>query len=317
MHRHRHHGHQGGLRQLAAVEQVLAQHSGHQRHHHVVDLDAEVVLDLLDVGEVELGESHIAVCGDAGVERGARRTEGRRHRPAAGRPAHGFDHRGHRLRQDLGRQTDRAGDEPAQPAKSDPQRIHISTARHRNRRRRVGFDRTQLRHQVGTGDTVDGRVVHLRQDRHPATFAGVGSAETLDRPHLPQWVPTVQGQGRQVAADFGQLGPATRRGQADAVQVAFDVEVFVLHPHRVVEVQKAVSQFLPEGRNRRDAQRQFIAQTFEAVATRNGGRVQLQHRAHMQGLGGGFEVEEAGIEPAQPLQLTHDAMVSLTIPRRE
>ena len=55
--------------------QELAQHAGHQRHHHVVDLDAEVVLDLLDVVEVQLGERDVAVPGDVGVERGARRGE--------------------------------------------------------------------------------------------------------------------------------------------------------------------------------------------------------------------------------------------------
>jgi hypothetical protein len=37
----------------------------------------------------------------------------------------------------------------------------------------------------------------------------------------------------------------------------------------------------------------------------------------MQGLSRGLQVEEAGIEPAQPLQLTHDAMVSPTILPRE
>ena len=49
------------FRQFAAVEQELAQHAGHQGHHHVVDLDAEVVLDLLDVLEVQLREGDVAV----------------------------------------------------------------------------------------------------------------------------------------------------------------------------------------------------------------------------------------------------------------
>ena len=35
---------------------------GDQGHHHVVDLDAEVVLDGLDVLEVELCERDVAMC---------------------------------------------------------------------------------------------------------------------------------------------------------------------------------------------------------------------------------------------------------------
>ncbi len=72
----------------------LPQHAGHQRHHHVVDLDAEVVLDGLDVLEVELGEGDVAVAGDVGVERGLRCGE----RAAIVRPLrarlHGVDDRG-------------------------------------------------------------------------------------------------------------------------------------------------------------------------------------------------------------------------------
>ena len=47
--------------QFAAVEQEPSQHAGHQGHHHVVDLDVEVVLDLLDVVEVQLGVGDVAV----------------------------------------------------------------------------------------------------------------------------------------------------------------------------------------------------------------------------------------------------------------
>ena len=42
------------------LEQELAHHPAHQCHHHVVDLDPEVVLDPLDVVEVEPGEGDIA-----------------------------------------------------------------------------------------------------------------------------------------------------------------------------------------------------------------------------------------------------------------
>jgi len=93
------------------------------------------------------------------------------------------------------------------------------------------------------------------------------------------------------------------------VHVAFNVEVLVLYPDWMVEVEEAVGQLLPKCRDGRDPERELLAQTFEAVAARNGGRVQFQHRAHMQWLGRGFQVEEARIEPAESLKMLHRAMV--------
>ena len=66
--RHRHQRDQGGFRQLTAVEQELAYYPADQRHRHVVDRDPEVVLDLLDVIELELGEGDLAIRGETAVE---------------------------------------------------------------------------------------------------------------------------------------------------------------------------------------------------------------------------------------------------------
>ena len=93
------------------------------------------------------------------------------------------------------------------------------------------------------------------------------------------------------------------------MQVALHVEVLVLHPHRVVEVEEAVGELLPESRDRGDPQGHFVAQALEAVSARDGGRVQLQHRTDVQRLGRGFQVEKTGIEAAEPLQMPHMAMV--------
>ena len=73
---------QGGARQLAAIEQELADHPTGQGHHHIVDLDPEVVLDLLDAIEVEPGEGDFATRGEPAVEHGARGGERRGHRAA-------------------------------------------------------------------------------------------------------------------------------------------------------------------------------------------------------------------------------------------
>ena len=196
VHRHRHHGHQGCLRQFRPIEHVLPQHAGHQRQHYVVDLHVEVVLDGLDVLEVELSEGDVAVRGDGGVERGVRSGERRCHRAAVRDSAHRLHHGGHRRRQDLGRELDRPRSEPAQPTEGDPEGIHPPAGLDRLRRRRIGLHRTQLRHQVGAAHTVDRGVVNLRHHREPSPFTHAGAAESVDHPHLPQRVATIQRQRR-------------------------------------------------------------------------------------------------------------------------
>ena len=81
------------------------------------------------------------------------------------------------------------------------------------------------------------------------------------------------------------------------------VEILVLHPHRVVEVEPAVGELLAELRHRLDPQAEFVAQPVEGVAAGDRRGVQLQDRAHVQGLRCGFEVQEAGVETAEPLHV--------------
>ena len=165
----------------------------------------------------------------------------------------------------------------------------------------IGFGGAQLRHQVGARDAVDARVVNLRHHGEPAAVVRVGARDVLDHPHLPQRATAVQRQRRDVAADLGELDAAARGGQADAVQVPVDVEVLVLHPHGVVEVQPVVGELLAELRHGLDAQRERVTQAVERVTAGHGRGVDLEDRAHVQRLRGGFEVEEAGVESAEPL----------------
>ena len=58
-------------------------------------------------------------------------------------------------------------------------------------RRRVGLEAAQVRDQVGAGDAVDGRVVHLREDRDLVVVV------PLDHPHLPQRPGAVQRHARR------------------------------------------------------------------------------------------------------------------------
>ncbi|BBY37633.1 hypothetical protein MMAN_17670 [Mycobacterium mantenii] len=57
---------------------------------------------------------------------------------------------------------------------------------------------------------------------------------------LPERPATVQPGLGDVGADFGELGPPARGGHGDAMQMAIDVEFLVVHPDRVVEIQRTV-----------------------------------------------------------------------------
>jgi hypothetical protein len=80
-----------------------------------------------------------------------------------------------------------------------------------------------------------------------------------------------------------------------------DVEVVVLHPHRVVEVERTVGELLAESRHSLDAQRHFVFEAVERVAARHGRGIEFQNGAHVQRLFGRFEVQEARVEPRKPL----------------
>ena len=172
VHRHRHHRHQGGLRQFLAVEQVLAQHAGHQCHHHVVDLDPEVVLDGLDVLEIQLGEGDVAVRGDAGVERRLGAANG----AAIARPPAGTrltvsttvaTVAGSTL---VARLIGRVANRPS-PPRAMRSGLASPLASTGSGGGGVGLEAAQLRHQVGAGHAVDGGVVNLGHHRQPAALA--------------------------------------------------------------------------------------------------------------------------------------------------
>ena len=86
--------------------------------------------------------------------------------------------------------------------------------------------------QVGAGDAVDRRVVHLGDE------ADLAVVEALDEPQLPQRPAAVERAAGDVADDLGQLVHRARRRHGDAVEVGVEVEVGVLDPHRMAEVER-------------------------------------------------------------------------------
>ena len=75
-----------------------------------------------------------------------------------------------------------------------------------------------------------------------------------------------------MTADLGQLVPPTGWRQADAVQMPTHVEVVVVHPDRMIQVQRAVRELLAELRHGLDPDRQLVAEPIKGVAARPRGR---------------------------------------------
>ena len=109
-------------------------------------------------------------------------------------------------------------------------------------------------------------VVHLGHHRQPAAACVASVPADPSITHISH-----SGRRRSSGSDAmwpqisRQLAAAARRGQPDAVQVPVDVEVLVLHPHRMVEVQRAVGELLAELRHRLEPQRQFASRSRSKV----------------------------------------------------
>ena len=89
-----------------------------------------------------------------------------------------------------------------------------------------------MHHQVSAGDAVHRRVMHLRDDGDAAL------GHVLDDPHLPQRPVAVERTSGDVAHDLGQLVHRARRRRADAMEMVVEIELRVLDPHGVVEVER-------------------------------------------------------------------------------
>jgi hypothetical protein len=207
-----------------------------------------------DVRQLQLSASDGPLGGDGGFEPASWGRERGGHGLPGARPAQCRHHRRGGRRQHAG-QPQWAGGEIHQPIGGDLKLIRPTGAIYRVGWRGVWFAAAQPCQQISGQNSVHGGVVGLRHHRQvPAVVCGVGPA--LHHPHLPQWFAAVQGLGGDATADFGQFAlPATRR-QADAFQMPLDVEVGVLHPDRVVQIESAICQLCPQLGQRLDSQLQ-------------------------------------------------------------
>ncbi len=96
------------------------------------------------------------------------------------------------------------------------------------------------RHQIAGGHPVGQCVMDLADDGD----ATVGQA--LDEVHLPQWAVTVQRRAGNLADRLVELAAAARFLQPPRANVVVQVDVAVLPPHRVMELERDRDELIAE-----------------------------------------------------------------------
>ncbi|GAA3182737.1 hypothetical protein GCM10020255_077580 [Rhodococcus baikonurensis] len=227
--------------------------------------------------EIELAERDVAVAGDSAVERGPRRGERRRH---------GFTLAC--TRHPLGEQGDSAGDQtgnscgPCDDGHESADRDVESSGVARalgigiHESRRIRFEAAQLSQDVCAGDTVGGAVVDFRHD------GDLPVGEALDDPHLPQRAGPIQRLAGDVSGKFRQFRVRSRRGYRGPMAMPLDVEIVVVDPDRVVEIEARIFEFAPEGRHGGHPRVQLAEELPVVVAARNGCRVEQDKSTNVQ-----------------------------------
>src|SRR6185312_1540078 len=113
----------------------------------------------------------------------------------------------------------------------------------------------------------------------------------------------IQRQRRDVATRRRELAATSRAGQPDAVNMSLELEIVVIDPHRVIEVELTVSELQVKFGHCADTQRHRVAESLKAVTARHCRRVQLHHTAHVHRLRRSLYIKEKCIESAESLHI--------------
>ena len=316
--RDRHAGDQRLLRQLAAVLQVAAQRRAAQPQHHVVDRCAQALADRLDLGQRQRDGGEGALVGDRVVERrrrreleGARRLLGLARGPVLGAFLAPLGDRllhraGDRLRQRrhqlqaldhlprlvLQRRREQLGDAELVGVGADlARRLH---------RPRLGRDVEQAGRHRHPGLAVDGAVVHLAVEADPA----VGQA--LDDVELPERPAAVEQHRMQPRRQRLELLERARLGQHHVAHVVVEVDVVVVDPDRVGEVERHQRELAGEHRRHVHALGDVrLHRLVVALAGVAGGRLEQVEAADVHRHLGAFHVQEGAVDDAQVFHLGH------------
>ena len=236
------------------------------------------------------------VPGDGAVERRARRGERRGHRGPLAGAADGLREQLDGRREQP-RPRERLGQvvhaRPAEQLELDAGPAELPVAAHRQRRRRParGCTGGEIRLDPETPSTVAWCIFE--------NTAILSSVVALDHPHLPQRAGAVERQAGEVPGQLDQLVVPAGLRQREPVHVPVDVEVLVLDPDRVVELERDLAQLARERGHVVHPGVDLVAEGVERVRLRHRARIQHDQPAHVHELLGGLQVQEARIEPRQ------------------
>ena len=319
-HRHRHHGHQRLIGQGVVVEQIAAQRAGAQGHHHVVDGDVEGSFDDLRVGKPQRAKGEAAVGGDGVVERRARgraRRQAReldtvtgltqeasqppqagivgRDHPPEGRVAAQLRCRPQQVELELGHL---AGPRPVLeqgPSQQLGRRGRLLRSPGDGRSLDVAALLVGVEQDVQQLDArrpIDGGVVDLGENAHQATL------EPTDDVPLPQRARPVEGRDDDPGDLLGELHVVARRGDGDLPEVELEVEVGIVDPVGVVEVERVGHQLAAVDVEQVDALLEHLADLGIDVA-RPLPRLEDDDRRDVSELGRRLHAQEGGVGGTQ------------------
>jgi hypothetical protein len=121
--------------------------------------------------------------------------------------------------------------------------------------------------------------------------------QSVDQVQLPEGSRSIEGPCVDPRHLLGQLGVGSRRGQRDLAHVKLEVEVRIVDPVAVVEVERHLGQPPPERRHEREALGdQVLEPRQRQPAVLGRGRVVDRERAHVTVVARVLEREELLVE---------------------
>jgi hypothetical protein len=181
----------------------------------------------------------------------------------------------------------------------------VAVAAHRTRRFHPARLGCHIENAVGhrhRGLAVDGRVVHFRIEAE----AAVG--EALDHVELPQRPAAVEQAGVQARTQRFHLRHRAGLGQHEVAHVVVEVDVVVVDPHRVGEVERHQRQLAREHRRQVHAAGHVRLHGFIPGAGVARRRVEQRQAAHVHRHLGALEVQEGTVDDAQVFHVAHDVV---------